>query len=149
MLTMDIIISIIKMKSMLHLNGYNTRLDTLMNKFITNKNILLTNYNDIHPFKHHPLFINAETLFVLECDKNFVYYWINTHAFPNVKNVYLCAHPCDSRVLKRKFNIHLSPKYKSYAKWIDENQKNVKFIEFEDVKELLKGFTTENIQLRE
>jgi hypothetical protein len=42
----------------------------------------------------------AENLYVYYCDKNFVYYWIGKHTFPNVKDL---SHPCKPQVLYRDF----------------------------------------------
>ena len=66
--------------------------------------MILKNYNDIHPFNDGPKFA-ADTSHFAECDKNFVYYWLNKNTFPNVKSVYLLSHPCDMRVLHRNFNV--------------------------------------------
>ena len=136
---------------MLHLNGYCTQLSTLKNKIITNKYILLTNYNDIHPFKQHPVFIDASTLVILDCDKNFVYYWMNKYAFPNVKIVYLCAHPCEPEVLRRDFDkIYLASRFKDYKKrWTHENQTNIDLVELEEVKDVFGRFKKENISFKE
>lgn len=52
-------------------------------------------------------FPHAETLFVDECEKNFVYYNINTRYFPNVKTIYCNSHPCESMVLKRHHDMYI------------------------------------------
>lgn len=46
-------------------------------------------------------FPNVETLFLDKCEKNFVYYNVNTHYFPNVKTIYCNSHPCEGQVLQR------------------------------------------------
>ena len=145
-----VINNITTMKSILHLNGYRTKLITLANKVITNKYVMLTNYNNTNtitflPFNRLPVFENADTIFILDCDKEFVYQWIDKYTFPNVKNVYLCSEP-DVDVLRRDFKIYLSSKYKDYK---SEAKTNVEFIRLKDVKKLLKQFNKENISFKE
>ena len=31
----------------------------------------------------------------MDCNKNFVFYWINKNIFPNAKQIYVSSHPCD------------------------------------------------------
>jgi hypothetical protein len=46
-------------------------------------------------------FPSVETLFLDKCEKNFIYYNVNTHYFPNVKTIYCNSHPCEPQVLQR------------------------------------------------
>ena len=56
---------------------------------------------DLHPFRPAPVFRSARTLFLTNCDKNFVYYWLRRDVFPAVRDVYLDSHPCEYDVLCR------------------------------------------------
>ena len=58
------------------------------------KCIVLKNYGDT---TIRSKFI-CNKLFVIDCDKNFVYYTIHKGNFPNTKELYLASHPCDSIV---------------------------------------------------
>lgn len=56
---------------------------------------------DIHGYKHPPKFPNAEKVLIRNCDKNFVYYWLNESMFPKVKEIWLDSHPCEWIVFQR------------------------------------------------
>ena len=47
--------------------------------------IMIEQCGDIHPFNSGPIFKGAEKILLLNCDKNFVFYWLNKRTFPNVK----------------------------------------------------------------
>lgn len=66
-----------------------------------NKTLDIVGCGDIHPFHPGPQFPSVEKLFVRDCDKNFVYYWLNKSHFPNVKTIYLDCHPCEYPVAHR------------------------------------------------
>lgn len=57
------------------------------------------------------VFPYTKTLFFHNCDKNFVYYNINTKKFPNLQNFYCISHPCDFSVMHRFAN---KPDYNGY-----------------------------------
>jgi len=54
----------------------------------------LQRYDDI-------VFRDVDTLLLLDCDKNFVYYNLNKIIFPNLKRIGLFSDPCEYRVLMR------------------------------------------------
>jgi len=82
------------------IEGYNNW-DLLKYKNVHNKVIQIINVAYIASHEGYPIFINAETIFLSRCDKNFVFYWLNKNIFPKVKNIYLFSHPCDPEVFYR------------------------------------------------
>ena len=79
------------------INGQMFR--SLAGKKVLNKNILFSQCGDIHPGKENGpiLFKNVEKLFVIDCNKNFVYYWIkNKPRYPNLLELYIKSHPCEA-----------------------------------------------------
>lgn len=105
-----------------------TKWNSLQGKIITNKNVILERYGDIHPFQNHPIF-ECETLFLNSCDKNFIAYWLHPNIFPNVKQIFLSSHPCDSDTPLKKFNkVYLHEKYSGYKKRWWPSDDNVEII---------------------
>lgn len=130
------------------LKYYKTEWYNLKSKIIANENIAVYNFGDIHPFENGPVFKNAKKLFVIDCNKNFVYYWINKSTFPNVTDLYLDSHPCDASVFKRKFNnIYVSDNYSSYTDRWSNNSGNLYI--FEDIKEYLSNYSQEELKFGE
>lgn len=70
---------------------------------------------DIHP-SFYPMFPDAKTVTMRGCDKNFVFYWLQEHVFPNMQTIYLNSHPCEPVVLARFPNamFYLSTRYETY-----------------------------------
>jgi hypothetical protein len=90
---------------------------------------LTVNYcGDIHPYDG-PKFPDVEILVMNGCDKNFVYYWLNKRIFPNVKEIWLNSHPCDSSVLGRFKNaiIYLSDRFERFKMTYHNNVTLYKF----------------------
>lgn len=77
---------------------------SLKNINIDDQLIVLDKMGDIHPTQLKPIF-NCTTLVVKNCDKNFVYYWINSNVFPNVKYIFLLSHPCEPTFFSQWYNI--------------------------------------------
>ena len=113
--------------------------ENLYGKTIKNKTIVLDQFGDIHPCSNGPIF-TATDLFMLNCNKNFVYYWMNSYTFPNISTIYLASHPCEIQVFYRQFNkIYLHENYCSYKNRWAANLDNVHIITDQDLKlELLK-----------
>ncbi len=42
-----------------------------------------------------PISPKASTVFVRDCDKNFVYFNISNHVLPSMKTLFLYSHPCE------------------------------------------------------
>lgn len=70
----------------------------LRGKVVKSKRVIICDCGDIHPFSAGPVF-EAEHVRVESCDKNWVYYWLRPHTFPNVKHIELNSHPCERVVL--------------------------------------------------
>lgn len=83
-------------------------LSQLNGKIIQNRNICIESMPDINLYNLKPKF-ECETLFLNECNKNFIYYNLNNKIFPYVKSVYLRSHPCEYAVI-RQFSISADPK---------------------------------------
>lgn len=121
---------------------------------VLNDNIHIQGFGDISPqlfrshdglgtYKHTPRFL-AKNVFVSQCDKNFVFYWMNQRIFPQLENLYLASHPCEPCVLRQDFNIYLTDTYRRYAtRW----GKNTQIISTDQFKELLAEYHTENISI--
>jgi len=107
------------MQSILRLHARKHPWIKLRGKKILNRNILLTQYGDIHPFPGI-MFPLAENIFIDKCDKNFVYYWADKYTFPSARNLYLRARPCESEVLSRDFEtMHMTNNFSRYAdRWV-------------------------------
>lgn len=92
-------------------------------------------------------FPNCETLFIDDCDKNYVYYNLDTIHFPKVKTIYLNSHPCEYSVLHRHFlvngkvDIFLTERwYHTYKdRWFSENG-YIKPIKYEEMVEKMKAY---------
>jgi hypothetical protein len=78
--------------------------------------VRFSNIGDVHPFGNL-CFPNAETIVIVDCNKNFTYYWLTPKIFPNVKEIYLMSHPCDYCVCSRFTNVsfYLASRYSCYA----------------------------------
>ena len=63
--------------------------------------IIFTQCGDIHPFSNHPIFNDTKYVYMKNCDKNFVFYWLRRNIFPNAIKIYLDSHPCEPDVLHR------------------------------------------------
>ena len=93
------------------------------NVTVNNKTILFKNCPDITLSEcrkngGRPSFPNAETVFAIDCNKNFVYYYINKFKLPKMRTLYLASPPCDPRVLNnfqhRNTKIYLSNFFLAY-----------------------------------
>lgn len=82
------------------------------------ENLVIKNVNEIYPKNEHSSFY-CNNLFLIDCDKNFVYYWIEY--FSINRNMILFSHPCDPIVMyylmRQKLNISLSERYYKYTRW--------------------------------
>lgn len=115
------------------------------NKTIQRNLVVIKHMGDIHPTSQKPKF-ECETLVLDQCDKNFVYYWLDSGVFPNVRNIFLLSHPCEPNVFSRWYNIqkyypsktipniflaHYYERYKN--RWADDMD-NVHIINDDDIK---------------
>src|SRR5436190_23445645 len=82
---------------------------SLNNKIIKNRIVHLRSYSDprtMNPLDN-PKFL-CKILFVDQCDKNFVYYFIDKHIFPNVEKLYLSSPIVNDTVLLRFDDIEVT-----------------------------------------
>jgi hypothetical protein len=59
----------------------------------------LTQLGDIHPFTPAPV-VNSPFVIMDNCDKNFVYYWLDDRIFPRLSTFILASHPCEPKVAR-------------------------------------------------
>lgn len=120
--------------------------ENLQGKIIKNKNVILTRYGDIHPFPNGPKF-ECENLILNNCNKNFVYYWLDKKTFPKVKNVFLGSHPCEFEVLARMdSDIYVHDMFERYTRrGGNQDRKNVKVILDEDYQKVLNDYDSEEL----
>jgi hypothetical protein len=104
----------------------SNQLFDLIGKIVLNKRILLDRIQQTHPVPNHPVFEQAEELFILQCDKNYTYYHLRKDLFPNVSNIYCLSHPCDPRVFNEftTQTILLSSHHSRYKpRWFADNHR--------------------------
>jgi hypothetical protein len=93
------------MKKILQLDGHTTCWRSLRGiKYIHNQNILLSNYHDDVRMHDGPVFSNAKNVFIYDCDKNFVYRWLNNETFPVAKKIYMDSYCPNSSILSYRFD---------------------------------------------
>lgn len=114
----------------------NEKWINLNKKHIFNENIHISHCIDIHPneLPVSPIFYRAKKVFITDCDKNFVYYWLHRSLFPSCKEFYLTSHPCEPEVFYRFKSyeivnslpiLYLSDSLKSYKRRWAENISNI------------------------
>lgn len=86
---------------------------------------------------------------MVNCDKNFVYYWLNQRTFPNVKKIYLSSHPCDPRVLNRfpQSTLLLDKFYEEYKTRWSRDLNNIVIIEEGVIRSQVEKETTEKLAI--
>jgi len=92
---------------------------------IGNSVVYVTDCGDLHPYSNGPVFTGAKIVIIRGCDKNFVYYWVNSSRFPQAEEVYILCHPCEPAVLHRfrKGTIYLVDWYQNYKnRWAEERE---------------------------
>lgn len=62
----------------------------------------------------------ATTVFVRKCDKNYVFYNIDTNRLPNLETLYLDSHPCEFSVISRLLKNGIKVKYVYDHVWLEE-----------------------------
>lgn len=133
------------MKRALTLHGHETYWQNLSGKTIKNSTIIIDHYRDIHPFKDGPEFL-AEKAYIINCDGNFVYYWMRKRIFPKLKHVYLLSHPCEPAVLHRDFaHIYLSSDlYRYKHRWAD-NLTHIVSVQDVDIMKEIRSYAPETM----
>jgi hypothetical protein len=116
-------------------------------KIINDKIVVLKQMGDIHPYENPPKF-SCETIMLDQCDKNFVYYWLDSSVFTNVKNIFLLSHPCESNFFLRWYyiqnyyptrtipNIFLAHYYERYKNRWARGMENVIILDEDNIKNL-------------
>lgn len=62
----------------------------------------------------------ATTAFVRSCDKNYVFYNIDTRRLPSLETLYLDSHPCEFSVITKLLRDRIKVKYVYNHSWLDE-----------------------------
>lgn len=81
-------------------------------KKLVSDNVIITMMGDIHPNDNGPI-IECNSVIIKNCNKNFVYYWLNNKTFPQVENIFLLSHPCDKKVFSRWESVETNENKKS------------------------------------
>ena len=137
----------------------NRRIVTIANNYLSgkggevktflNKIVCLRGGDNSHLSATFP---ECETLFVINCEKNYVYYNLDTIRFPNVKKIYTNSHPCEYSVLHRHFlvngeiEIFLEEKWYHHYKdrWFSEGS-YIKPLQNEKMMDELKKYMNEDL----
>ena len=111
--------------SNMNINSVNATKLLRPSRICTDKNVMFIGGYNSHIIDKFP---NTKTLILNNCEKNFVYYNLNSRIFPNLEKVYSDSHPCDPDVLHRFAN---NPKYQAFLvnnyyikynnRWWDKN----------------------------
>lgn len=118
---------------------------------VLNENVLIKGFDfDIQAEipSRSPIFRNAKNVFMLECDKNAVYYLVGTLTFPRMQNLYLASHPCESKVFRStNANIFVWDHYKYYAKnWGGKRYNDtIKCIGLAEIENLIEQYEEEEL----
>ena len=75
---------------------------TIEGKVLTERIVEINQCGNIHPYNNGPVFSVTTKVFLMNCDKNFIYYWLKTKTFPTVEDIYLFSHPCAQRTAQRR-----------------------------------------------
>lgn len=114
---------------------------------IKNQTVILSNYGDIHYFRHAPKFL-CTTLILNRCDKNFVATWFSRQTFPNVTTTFIGSHPYDSYILRQDVGIlYLHEDYCRYKDMWASNIDRVQLITDQDYEFNLRKYENEPIDL--
>jgi hypothetical protein len=73
---------------------------SLFGKRVTNDVVLIKNMGDLHRRRNRIVF-DAKKVYLYDCNKNFIFYWMDRDTFPNVKEIYLFSHPCENTTMHR------------------------------------------------
>jgi len=142
---------------------------SLQGKTIRNQNVILAEYSDVipNPFQYNPRF-ECETLFLHNCDKKFLMFWLRKSIFINAKKVYINSHPgnfdtlvgggenfltmqnTDSRTRASKFDeIYLHEKFRECKdKWWSYMD-SIKIITHQDFEKEMEKYQDEDLLLKE
>src|SRR5207244_2922610 len=89
----------------------------LKGQIIKNKIVVIEDVGDIYPYSNEPIFDNCEILCLNKCKDNFMYYWLHTKMFPNIKRIILNSNPGDKQVILRlkNTNIIMNKRFERYS----------------------------------
>lgn len=113
------------------------------------KYLHLDAHGDVYPFNYcdPTTFSNVHTIFATDCNKNFVYYWLNRRCFPNLRTLYLMSHPCEPHVLNQKYvTVVLGDTWEGYKKTWDWNN-HVIIRDEKEIRKHMNYFKSSNIKL--
>lgn len=111
----------------------------LQNKTFRNKIVCIINGTSQFLIQTH-VFVDALVVFLFECDKEFIFFNINKHVFPNLYNLYCTSHPYNFGVMHRlQDNIGytafiVEEHYNQYhGIWWDDDTPHIKSITKKDI----------------
>ena len=123
-------------------------IDKHQSRVCTNEAVIFKHGVDCHILDKFPY---TKTLFFHNCEKNFVYYNLNTKKFPNLEKMYCLAQPSDFSVLHRfaakpdYTGYLISPYYRQYLnKWWYPTTRHIKEITEENYINTLESFVEVN-----
>lgn len=118
----------------------------LKSGYVHNKIIDIKKCGDIHA-QVRPCFIGTQTVFLSDCNKNFVFYWLDRITFPNIKTIYLSNHPCEYTVLHRfkrsNCNFYLNDRFKFHKPEWDADLRHIILISDDKIRSLLNELSEE------
>lgn len=76
---------------------------------------------DLHRFRDSPIF-RCKQIYISQCNKNFIAYWVNSWTFPLAERIVLDNHPCDWGVFQiysshRTTELIIRSQYRRYYEW--------------------------------
>lgn len=117
----------------------------LNNKVVLNKNLHIAGFGDVKPAEGSLLL--AETVFVENCDKNFVFNWMNKHYFPQLRTLFLASHPCEPMVLNQDYNIYLLDRFRRYGERWGNPHHPIATITKDEFNSLLSNYQPEELRV--
>lgn len=101
------------------------QLPLFMPRICIDTHVMLQDGCNTHIYDKFP---DVETLILNNCEKNFVYFNLNSTNFPNLKTIISNSHPCDWDVMHRlqthdDYKVYLIDKYyeRYYERWWDNS----------------------------
>jgi hypothetical protein len=116
----------------------------LYNKVVEQPTVILSQFGDLHypSYPNRPPVFMCNKVYLISCDKNFVYRYMNKFCFPHANEIYLLSHPCEPEVLRREFyKIYLDQYFGRYKDRWASDLDNVIIVQrekiLEEIKEML------------
>ena len=112
------------MDSYIHKNLYNTE-----NLIIKNCHLNIDSFSNSYPL------FNVKNLFLYNCNKYFIQYYLNRQTFANVENIIFYCYPQSPLILNLNFpNMFIHPKYEKIVDKWDYHPLRVNILAEDDLK---------------